>query len=179
MTTPHDVFDFWFKELGPSDWFKSDKDLDQKISDRYKSSLEAAKRGEFFSWRKTPEGRLAEIILLDQFSRNIFRGSKEAFAADSMVLVLAQEMVEQQLDEKLTVIQRSFAYMPYMHSESVAIHQEALRLFSLPGLEENLKFEILHKNIIEKFGRYPHRNLILGRVSTPEEKEFLKTHQGF
>jgi uncharacterized protein (DUF924 family) len=174
-----DVLNFWFNELSSSDWFKSDENLDKKISLKFKSTLEEAKRGELFSWRKTAEGRLAEIILLDQFSRNIFRGTQDAFGTDTMALVLAQEMVELRLDRELTVIQRSFAYMPYMHSESLVIHQEALKLFALPGLEDNLKFEILHKEIIERFGRYPHRNQILGRASTSEEVEFLKNHAGF
>lgn len=174
-----EVLYFWFQELTPAQWFARSDELDQFISKKFLSCLKTCAKGEMFPWRQTPEGRLAEIIVLDQFSRNIYRGTPQAFANDGMALVLAQEMVAQQLDQKLTISERAFAYMPYMHSESTLIHQEAMKLFSVPGLEENLKYEIEHKDIIDRFGRYPHRNAILGRTSTAEELIFLKGHTGF
>src|SRR5690606_2759182 len=116
---------------------------------------------------------------LDQFPRNMFRGSAQAFETDSLALILAQEMVLQKLDEKLEISKRAFIYLPYMHSESLSIHEEAVKLFSQKGLEENLKFEMAHKKVIEMFGRYPHRNETLGRISTQEEKEYLKENKGW
>ena len=135
--------------------------------------LEAAARCELFAWRATPEGRLAEIVVLDQFSRNVWRDTPRAFAQDALALALAQELVASGQDRSLPVAQRRFAYMPYMHSESALIHGQAVALFSQPGLEDNLRFEHAHKAIIDRFGRYPHRNAILGRESTAEELAFL------
>jgi len=112
--------------------------------------------------------------VLDQFSRNIFRGSAEAFAADGMALALAQEALRSGAADELEPRQRAFLYMPYMHSESTLIHTQALQLFSAPGLENNLDFELKHKTIIDKFGRYPHRNIALGRESTAAELAFLQ-----
>ncbi|MCL5050271.1 DUF924 family protein [Aliidiomarina maris] len=169
-----DVLNFWFYELGPKDWFSKNSRLDQLIAERFGALYTAALHGELASWRQSAEGRLAEIIVLDQFSRNLYRESAQAFAADSMALALAQEAVCAKLDQQLTVQQRAFLYMPYMHSESLLIHQQAVKLFSQRGLEESLDFEIQHKAIIERFGRYPHRNKALGRKSTKAEREFLQ-----
>jgi uncharacterized protein (DUF924 family) len=139
--------------------------------------LEAAARCELFPWRATPESRLAEILVLDQFSRNVYRDTTRAFTQDALALALAlalaQELVANGQDHSLPTAQRVFAYMPYMHSESALIHEQALALFAQPGMENNLDFERRHKAIIDRFGRYPHRNAILGRTSTPEELAFL------
>jgi len=167
------VLFFWFEELTPAQWWKVDPELDSLITDRFGAVHEAAVAGELQGWRSSAEGRLAEIIVLDQFSRNIHRGTARAFAADGMALVLAQELVAQGLDQQLPPSQRGFAYLPYMHSESKAIHALAEQLFQAPGLEQNLKAELKHKVIIDRFGRYPHRNALLGRTSTPEEQQFL------
>lgn len=167
------VNDFWFKELEPRQWWEVDATLDRLISDRFGALQRRAERGELDCWRATPPGRLAEILVLDQFSRNIWRGTPRAFASDSMALVLAQEAVRQGADQALPIERRAFLYMPFMHSESLAIHEVAVELFSLPGLESNLEFEWKHRRIIERFGRYPHRNFILGRPSTAEELDFL------
>jgi uncharacterized protein (DUF924 family) len=128
---------------------------------------------ELFEWRSSPAGRLAEIIVLDQFSRNLFRDDARAFAADPLALALAQEAVAAGADLALTKVERSFLYMPYMHSESRAIHVVAERLFREKAPEYNHEFELRHKAIIDRFGRYPHRNATLGRESTPEELAFL------
>lgn len=124
---------------------------------------------ELFSWRATAAGRLAEILVLDQFSRNMLRDSALAFANDALALALSQEAIYLGLNKELEQIQRIFLYMPFMHSESPAIHEVAMELFEKNGEQANLDFEIKHKNIIERFGRYPHRNGVLGRVSTVEE----------
>ena len=143
------------------------------IRSRFGDTLEAAARCELFGWRTTPEGRLAEIIVLDQFSRNVYRDTPRAFAQDGLALALAQELVAHGHDRSIGTTQHRFAYMPYMHSESALIHTEAVQLFDQPGLENNLDFELRHQAIIARFGRYPHRNAILGRASTVEEIAFL------
>lgn len=174
MTTPHEILKFWFQELDAKMRFAKDPELDRKIRERYLTIYEDVIAGKTTSWRQTPEGRLAEIIVLDQFSRNMFRDSPRAFAADSLALKLSKEAVMAKADQQLPIEQRAFVYMPYMHSEDPKIHEEAIELFSQKGLEYNLKFEIAHKKIIDRFKRYPHRNQTLGRASTPEEIEFLK-----
>lgn len=172
--TAQDILHFWFKELTDEKRFAKDPVLDQQMRDRFLQTHHKATRGELSSWRVTAEGRLAEIIILDQFSRNMFRDETEAFAYDALALILAQEMVLLKLDTEIEISMRAFVYLPYMHSESALIHAEAHKLFQQPGLENNFKYEILHKNIIDRFGRFPHRNQVLGRKSTPEEIEFLK-----
>lgn len=174
-TGPQDVLTFWFDELTPGDWFRKSRTLDRRINSGFRPLYDAACQGETWRWRETPRGRLAEIIVLDQFSRNIFRDQALAFAQDTVALVLAQEAVAQGADQALTPgPERAFLYMPYMHSESPLIQQTSLALFEQPGLEANLKFARQHKDIVDRFGRYPHRNAVLGRVSTPEEEAFLK-----
>ncbi|WP_345061109.1 DUF924 family protein [Acidovorax lacteus] len=173
LEAPSAVLHFWFTELAAQQHFAKDAALDETIRSRFGPTLEAAARCELFAWRATPEGRLAEILVLDQFSRNVWRDTPRAFAQDALALALAQELVARGQDQRLPTAQRVFAYMPYMHSESAAIHQEALALFAQPGMENNLDFERRHKAIIDRFGRYPHRNAILGRTSTPEEWAFL------
>ena len=147
--------------------------MDETIRTRFGATLEAAAKCELFAWRTTPEGRLAEVLVLDQFSRNIYRNTPQAFAQDALALALAQELVANGQDCSLPLAQRSFAYMPYMHSESALVHAQAALLFAQPGMEDTLRFELKHKAIIDRFGRYPHRNAILGRESTPEELAFL------
>ena len=168
------VLDFWFEALTPSQWFKKDSRLDRTITERFSELHAKAARCECYAWRESALGRLAEVIVLDQFSRNIYRDDARAFAADSLALVLAQEAVASGADTALSNDQRAFLYMPFMHSESAVIHEVAMQLFDQPGLEHNLDFEIRHKAIIDRFGRYPHRNKPLGRASTDEELAFLK-----
>jgi len=147
--------------------------LDQQIAERFGGLRARAAACECFEWRVSPRGRLAEIIVLDQFSRNIYRHDARAFASDAQALVLAQEAVAKGADQSLSVVERSFLYMPYMHSESLVIHRHAVQLFNQPGLERNLDAEKRHKAIIERFGRYPHRNAVLGRASSQAEVDFL------
>jgi uncharacterized protein (DUF924 family) len=171
---PEEVLRFWFEELTPADWWRKDPALDRAITARFAPMLAAAARCELLRWRATAAGRLAEVIVLDQFTRNIHRGTAAAFANDALALALAQEAVARGSDRELPVARRAFLYLPWMHSESGLIHEEALRLFAEPGLEHNLEFERQHKAIIDRFGRYPHRNAALGRASTPEELAFLR-----
>jgi len=171
--SPEAILQFWFEELTAAQHFAKDTVLDAAIGTRFGATLDAAARGELFGWRSTAPGRLAEIVVLDQFSRNVYRDTPRAFAQDTIALVLAQELVASGQDRALPPAQRAFAYMPYMHSESAVIHAQAVVLFSQPGLEGNLAFERQHQAIIERFGRYPHRNAVLGRASTAEELAFL------
>lgn len=167
------VITFWFEEISPSFWFKKDDDFDTTIRERFLETYYAATQCELFHWRKEALGRLAEIIVLDQFSRNMFRDSAQAFAFDSLAVALCQEAISCGDDNKLPLDKRKFLYMPLMHSESLMIHELSQQVFSVPGLEDNYQYEIQHKKIIERFGRYPHRNQVLGRESTVEELEFL------
>jgi uncharacterized protein (DUF924 family) len=169
-----DILHFWFDELDNQRRFAKDAALDALIRERFGLTLQAAIRGELAHWRATPQGRLAEIIVLDQFSRNLFRDQPASFAQDPQALTLAQELVGTGQAITLASEQRAFAYMPYMHSESALVHAQAVVLFSEPGLEANLNYELKHQAIIGRFGRFPHRNAVLGRVSTPEEKAFLQ-----
>lgn len=168
-----DILDFWFNELTEKQHFVKDPALDASMRHRFGSTLEAAARCELFTWRTSAQGRLAEILVLDQFSRNIFRDTPRAFAQDALALVLAQELVQSGHDQHLAVNERVFAYMPYMHSESAVIHEQAIVLFAQPGMENNLDFAIRHKAIIDRFGRYPHRNGVLDRASSAPEVAFL------
>lgn len=168
-----EVIKFWFEEIEPRQRFAKDAAFDALIRSRFGGLHERAREGRLYTWREHPLDALAEIIILDQFSRNMFRDSAEAFASDTLALVLAQEAVRRRLDAELDSHKKSFLYMPFMHSESAEIHEIALYLFGQPGLEDNYNYELKHKAIIDRFGRYPHRNAVLGRESTAEELEFL------
>lgn len=168
------IIDFWFKEIEPACWWKKDPDFDERIKQDFYDLHQQASHGELFEWRQSPIGSLAEIIILDQFSRNIYRDKAKSFAYDGMAILLAQRAIEKRFDLPLNPAERSFLYMPFMHSESASIHAYALTLYTQQGLEHNLEFELKHKVIIDGFGRYPHRNKILGRTSTPQEIAFLK-----
>jgi uncharacterized protein (DUF924 family) len=170
----NEVLDFWFRDIEPKKWWLADPEFDSLIKERFLGLLEQARQGELFAWRKEPGGRLAEIIVLDQFSRNIWRNTPAAFAQDAIALVLSQEAVSNGALGALSPVECAFLLMPYMHSESQAIHLVAERLFQEFTPENNYNFELRHKAIIDRFGRYPHRNAMLGRDSTPEEIEFLK-----
>ena len=169
------VLAFWFEEIEPKQWWSVDPQFDATIRERFLPLWHRAVAGELYSWRGTPSGRLAEVIVLDQFSRNVFRSTPAAFAQDAMALVLAQEAVASGALEALLPDERTFLLLPYMHSESRLIHVEAERLYRAWTPQENYDFELRHKAIVVRFGRYPHRNATLGRASTPEEIEFLKT----
>ena len=169
------VLDFWFVEIGPEQRFIKDAQFDALLTQRFSALLEQAAQGELFHWRSSLAGRLAEIIVLDQFSRNIYRDTPQAFSQDGMALVLAQEAVALGALEQFSQLdERQFLLMPYMHSESRHIHQQAEALFKRYTNEEVYGYEIKHKVIVDRFQRYPHRNAILGRSSSAEEIAFLQ-----
>ncbi len=168
-----EVIKFWFEDIEPKQRFTKDLNFDELIRSKFSAVHERAANGLLYKWRDHPLDALAEVIILDQFSRNMFRDTPNAFAFDNLALVLAQEAVRRKLDKELEPNKKGFLYMPFMHSESKEIHELALFLFDQPGLEDTYNFEVKHKIIIDRFGRYPHRNEILNRESTPEEVEFL------
>jgi len=170
-----EVLKFWFEDHGPAAWFSKNDEFDALIRENFMALYQAAIAGEFWQWRHTPRGRLAEVLVLDQFSRNLFRDDARAFAQDALALILVQEAIAGGFDRQLTAQQRTVLYLPFMHSESLVIHQQALLIYEELGQPDNLDYEKRYYEIIAKFGRYPHRNKVLGRVSTPEEIAFLAT----
>lgn len=193
MNDPEEVLRFWFGELdemGRADeahatrWWKKDEAFDREIEERFGALHGAILRGEHEDWLATPRGRLAYVIVLDQFSRNMFRGSPRMFAADERALAVAEEGIARGDDRELAFAERQFLYMPLEHSEDLATQERCVELFrswhdELPeelqkALAEALDYAVAHRDIIARFGRFPHRNAILGRESTPEEIEFLK-----
>ena len=169
------VLNFWFEEIDQKMWWAVDSSFDAEIKARFLPLVHQAIQGELYAWRAAPKGRLAEIILLDQFSRNIFRQTHQAFTQDPMALVLAQEAVAANVPQALSTSECGFLLLPYMHSESAAIHAVAETLYRDFAAPYHYEYELKHKAIIDRFGRYPHRNAILGRESSPEEIAFLST----
>ena len=180
MDTTHDglaaVLEYWCTTLSAAERFGGGAAIDQAIRERFADTHAAVAAGECWKYRTNARAALAEVIVLDQFSRHIFRGTADAFAYDGQALVLAQHMIAQGFDRELSSAERLFCYLPFMHSESGAIHADALPLFESLGDAEALKYEHIHKDIIDRFGRYPHRNEVLGRQSTPEEETYLAHH---
>lgn len=172
--SPNEVIKFWFFEVYPKQRWMKDPKFDALIAQRFGDLYEKASRGELESWRKNAEGALAEVIVLDQFSRNMFRDDPKAFATDELALEIAQQAIANGFDKEMEGSYLSYLYMPFMHSESKEMHEIAVELFNKPSMKIAYDFELKHKAIIDRFGRYPHRNETLGRESTLEEIEFLK-----
>ena len=169
-----EVLEFWFEHLSPEDWFNGGDAVDQRIRDRF-GELHVALLAEVpESWRASVRGTLAAVIVLDQFPRNIYRGTFRAFAADDAALALAREALARGFDRELPATERKFLYLPFQHSEDPAEQQRSLELFATLENDRDLSYAVRHKEIIDRFGRFPHRNEALGRVSTSEEIEFLK-----
>ena len=174
-----EVIHFWFVETTPEQRYAKDSEFDALVKRKFEELYWRVLKGDTKSWRETSAGRLAEVIVLDQFARNMFRGNKQSFVGDEFALSLSREAIEMGDDEKLPQEQKHYLYMPFMHSESHKVHKEALKIFEEKSDRNGLDYEIKHKEIIDRFGRYPHRNKVLERESTPEELEFLKENSGF
>lgn len=174
MPSANVVLQFWFDPVHQAYWFARDDGFDEQIRHRFAAVWQQAAQGALSAWRVTLHGRLAEIIVLDQFSRNLFRQQAQAFAQDGMALVLAQEAVRQPGFADLAAAERQFMLLPLMHSESLVIHRQAEALFAQHTDPVIQDFEHRHRAIIEQFGRYPHRNAALGRISTEAERLFLQ-----
>ena len=168
------ILNFWFKECKPLDWFKKDKDFDNEIKVRFLHLIKSALDNKFLDWESCQEGSLALIILLDQFTRNVFRGTKLSFAGDEQALVISLKSVERGYLKEFNSDWCHFTLIPMMHSEELNIQNQSLPLFQKYTNKKVYEFAIRHQQIISKFGRFPHRNSILGRKSTPEEIVFLK-----
>jgi len=168
------ILDFWFAEENLAKRFIVDDSFDKEIINRFGQVWQDACEGLLSSWRKKTEGRLAEIIVLDQFSRNINRDTPQAFSQDKMALILSQELISKgDFDTSFTADQKRFVYLPFMHSENLEIQKQSLNLFEKLGHEKYLKYARNHKKTIERFGRFPHRNKILKREPTIDEKQYL------
>lgn len=173
------VLHFWFEDLQPRAWFAVDRKLDEVIRGRFYELYDQLKREAQEIFNSTAPGCLAAVIVLDQFPRNMFRGSPESFAMDAPALSIAEHAIRVGLDQSLTVQQRKFLFMPFQHSEDPIVQARSMELFAALGDSEALRYAQQHKEIIDRFGRFPHRNATLGRISSEAEIEFLKTHSGF
>jgi uncharacterized protein (DUF924 family) len=174
-----EIIDFWFSEEVRKLWFDSTPEFDALLRDRFQGVWERARNGELEHWMQSAEGCLALAIVFDQFPLNMFRGDALCFATEAQSREVARAAIERGFDRQLEVEQRAFLYLPFMHSEDLGDQQLALRLFDQKGLEGNLRFARHHHGIIEKFGRFPHRNEILGRDSSAAEIEYLNSPQAF
>ena len=174
MPEKEEILNFWFKECKPEQWFKKKEDFDQMIENRFSDAIEDAIAGKLDNWEDTETGCLALILLLDQFTRNVFRDTPRAFAGDKRALVLSQLCCDKDYLTNPDIHRRHFMLMPMMHSENLAVQDAALHLFKKYASEKDYEYAEKHREIIARFGRFPHRNVILGRKSTNEELEFLK-----
>ena len=178
--TPAEVIAFWFDEHGPDDWFADDAGFDTAVRDRFAELVDAALAGGLGDWTATPDGALALCLVLDQFPRNLFRGSARAYAGDSRARAVADLAIDQGFDLGLPEAHRLFLYMPFQHAESLGDQRRALRLISdLGGQPDWLDHAALHLAVIRWFGRFPQRNTPLGRETTPAEARFLDAIGGF
>src|SRR5215213_1968185 len=197
MSSPEDVLSYWFPEVDIFDadqetfgrqmqwWFQGGPEVDREITERFAEVLEQARKGELDHWAQTPRGRLALIVVLDQFSRNVYRGSALSYAQDEKALELAVEGIDAEMDRELSPMEQIFFWMPLGHSEDLALqerivrNQEEVAANAPPHLRAMAEFGISQaraaRDVIARFGRHPHRNEILGRTSTPEELEYLRT----
>lgn len=179
IVTAHEIIDFWFAKPVRRLWFDSTSEFDTQLRERFLPTFEAAAAGQLDAWRETPAGALALVIALDQFPLNMFRGEPRSFATEARARDIAAAAIEQGFDEPLDDEQKVFLYLPYMHSESLADQDRSVALFEAAGLDDGLKWARHHREIVRRFGRFPHRNAILGRKSSPEEIAYLNSEEAF
>jgi uncharacterized protein (DUF924 family) len=178
-TTPDELVEFWFSERVRSLWFNATPEFDAELREKYLDVYRAALKGELADWAETAKGALALVICLDQLPLNMLRGKVESFAGEAPSRQIAEAAIEQGFDQSLTDSQKVFLYMPYMHSENVADQDRVLELFDQAGLLDNLRWAKHHRDIVVRFGRFPHRNAVLGRESTAEEQVWLNSDEAF
>lgn len=179
LAHPVDVVAFWFAPDVRPLWFAATPAFDDALRARFLTTYRAAAAGQLADWETTAEGALALVIVLDQFPLNLFRGQPESFATEAAARDVADRAIARGFDRAVPPIQRQFLYLPFMHSEALADQNRAVRLYQQPGLEEGLRFACHHRDLIVRFGRFPHRNAILGRTSTPEERAYLASPGAF
>lgn len=177
--TPEQVLDFWFAEPSRARWFNSTPDYDQEVRERFADAWEQARHDRLAGWEQSADGALALVILLDQLPLNMFRNQPHSFSTEAQSRRVAGRAIERGFDRRLPAERRAFLYLPYMHSEFLADQDRAVELFALAGLDNNLKWARHHREIIRRFGRFPHRNAVLGRESTRAELEWLQSPQGY
>jgi uncharacterized protein (DUF924 family) len=177
IVTPHDILGFWI-QAGSEKWFAKDNAFDAECRKRFLSAYRLARDGQLDSWAETAEGAIALILLLDQMPRNMFRGTPEAFGTDPKALTITRQAIAKDFDQQIDLPLRGFFYLPFMHAEDLEAQKESLRLNKNLGDEESLKFARHHHDIIARFGRFPHRNTILNRMTTMQEAAFLQ-HDDF
>jgi uncharacterized protein (DUF924 family) len=179
LKTAQALLDLWFSERVRPLWFKSTPEFDEELRVGFQTTVEAALRGELAHWAETPHSALALVICLDQLPLNMFRGQLQSFAGEALAREVAADAIARGFDQELDDAQKAFLYMPYMHSESLADQDRAITLFAEAGLADNLRWAGHHRDIVRRFGRFPHRNAILGRDSTPEEQDYLLSDEAF
>jgi len=177
--TPHEIIDFWFSNPVRRLWFESTPEFDRQVHERFLATFEAASAGRLDAWQESPAGALALVIVLDQFPLNMFRGDARSFSTEARARHVAAAAIERGFDEPLDAEHKAFLYLPFMHSESTADQKRSVELFEAAGLKDSLKWAYHHRDIIARFGRFPHRNAILGRESTPEEITYLASDEAF
>jgi uncharacterized protein (DUF924 family) len=170
--TPAEILAFW-RAAGPDKWFEKDDAFDAEIRMRFLDTYTAAAAGRRAAWEEDADSALALVIVLDQFPRNMFRGDARTYAADSLARAVAERAIARGFDQCFPPVERRFFYLPYEHSETLADQERGVALNRAAGDEEGIKYAEIHADIIRRFGRFPHRNRILGRTTTPEEQEFL------
>jgi len=174
-----EVLKFWFEELTPEDWYSGKPEVDEKIRTRFSglhADLMAAQPPEIMS---DPLSALASVIVFDQFPRNIFRRQRAAFSSDDLALLVARNALDRGFEAGMSDPQKQFLYMPFMHSEVLADQERCVDLFKSLGSEEGVKYAVEHRDIVARFGRFPHRNRVLGRATSEDEAKFLEEHQGY
>lgn len=177
--TPGTVLDFWFSDSAKPLWFNSTPEFDRQLHTRFGSTWQQAREGRLSAWENTAQGALALVIVLDQFPLNMFRGKAVQFSTEALARVVAERAIIRGHDRQLSRPQLAFLFLPYMHSETLADQGRSVELFSAAGLDENLEFARGHREIVRRFGRFPHRNHMLGRTSTPEEIAWLASDEAF
>lgn len=179
LITPQHILDFWYTPPMSEHWFNSTKAIDRAIEEEFKTTWQQAAEGELDDWQNSAEGCLALCIVLDQFPLNMFRNDPKAFSTEQQAVKVCKHAVAQGFDKQLSGEQVSFLYMPLMHSETMADQDESVRLFDEAGLEGNAKFARHHRGIVERYGRFPHRNALLGRESSEAELAYLASDEAF
>lgn len=179
MVTAKAILEFWFSARVRPLWFQSTAEFDAELRQRFLSTWQVARADALTDWETTAEGSLALVICMDQFPLNMFRGQSESFSSEAAARGVAERAIARGFDQLLDASQKAFLYMPYMHSESLADQDRSLALFREAGLEENLEFAEHHRDIVQRFGRFPHRNAILGRENTPQEQAYLASDAAY
>lgn len=179
LAHPADVVAFWFAPDVRPLWFAATPHFDEQLRARFLTTYRVAAAGRLTDWETTAEGALALVIVLDQFPLNLFRSQPESFATEATARAVADRAIVRGFDRAVPPIQRQFLYLPFMHSEALADQERSVRLYQQPGLEDGLRFARHHRDLIARFGRFPHRNAILGRTSTPEERAYLASPGAF